>query len=186
MTTEQFEKLKTLLFYVVKPSITEMFHHYNPVHFNEWQRNCCRQTAFLTALLIDEIILFPGNQSGYKETRIFHGEFEDQQKGRYVEYNHAWLHLIHATDPKKNIIIDIGRNHKTLLFQYFEPVGKYPQIHELDDTWKHMRTLKRWEESKEEMIYGNEYFTQKPTDELYGRLKKYLQIQHVFLNKTTN
>lgn len=74
---------------------------------DEWQGNCCIQTAVVVANIMRSSI----QKLGY-EVKAFHGEFVDMFQGNQVEYNHAWVYCRNVSDNDKSVFIDIGRTQK--------------------------------------------------------------------------
>lgn len=99
--------LSSMLINVVKPTIKEYYSERNKALMDEWQGNCCAQTAVIVANIMKSSI----SKLGY-EIKAFHGEFVDIINANQVEYNHCWVYCRNVNDSSKSVLIDIARTQK--------------------------------------------------------------------------
>jgi hypothetical protein len=105
--TVNINSLNSLLTGIIKPTIKEYYYERNTALMNEWQGNCCAQTAVIVANIMKTSI----SKLGY-EIKAFHGQFIDIVQGNQVEYNHCWVYCRNIIDNNKSVLIDIARTHK--------------------------------------------------------------------------
>jgi hypothetical protein len=163
-------KLKEFLIDVMKPSIREYLHFVNPDGMENWQYNCCRQTSLITNWYLREWLL--ENKSGYIEIQSWVGKFQDVIDGRGILYDHAWIYCIHE-DPRKNLLIDIARNHKPCLC-IFTPVNEYPRNFR---GYEYMVCVEKKRLNEESLWTYPEHFTGKTIKEIIPKLTWYMQQQ---------
>jgi hypothetical protein len=165
-------KLKEFLVNVMKPSIREFLHYVNPDELESWQYNCCRQTSLIANWYLRQWLL--NNKSGYKEVQSWVGKFRDIIADHIVLYDHAWIYCVHE-DPRKNLLIDIGRNHKPSMFA-FTPVNEYPRNY---PGYESMICFEK-KRLNEEMLWDYpEHFTGKTIKEIVPKLSWYMQQQSI-------
>jgi hypothetical protein len=99
--------LNSMMINIVKPTIKEYYYEKNKPLMDEWQGNCCAQTAVIVANIMKSSI----QKLGY-EIKAFHGEFIDMIQGNQVEYNHCWVYCRNVSDNNKSVLIDIARTQK--------------------------------------------------------------------------
>jgi len=112
-TSIDIDLLSSTLMYVVKPTIKEYYASKAKKLMDEWQGNCCAQTAVVVANIMNSSI----SKLGYT-IKAYHGDFIDIIKGNQVEYNHCWVYCEHRTDADMSIFIDIGRTSKPCLVMF--------------------------------------------------------------------
>lgn len=111
--------LSSTLINIVKPTIKEYYIQKNKRLMDEWQGNCCAQTAVIVANIMNSSI----GKLGYT-TKAYHGDFVDMFNGNQVEYNHCWVYCENKTMPEQSIFIDVGRTSKENLVM-FRKVNTY-------------------------------------------------------------
>jgi len=171
MTFDQkIENLKTFLIEIVRPSVGEYIRMHNPVHFDEWQHNCCKQLSIVVNALLKEILL--DTESGYIQVESWEGLFLDVVYGRQTKYNHCWVYCSHP-DPSKNLLIDVARNHKENLV-ILTPENAFPRSH---PDYARMIELDRRPLNVLDHLKEKEYFTGKFGKTFMRDLKKYMKMQ---------
>ena len=124
--TKQEEEARDVMVYLFNPVLKFLLMNSNPEEFLRYGCNSCRQTAILGA--------------GYLRTllpdytlSIYEGSFIEHINGEFVPYTHAF---IVATKDKRNLVIDLSRTSKRLLFQETNANMVYPEIEDYDDVVK--------------------------------------------------
>src|SRR6478609_10695327 len=105
--TINIDLLSSMLINIVKPTIKEYYYEKNKALMDEWEGNCCAQTAVIVANIMKTSI----GRLGY-EIKAYHGEFIDMMQGNQVQYNHCWVYCRNVSDNNKSVFIDIARTHK--------------------------------------------------------------------------
>jgi hypothetical protein len=100
-------RLSSMLIDIVKPTIKEYYASKSKKLMDEWQGNCCHQTAIVVANIMSTSI----DKLGYS-TKAFHGNFIDLFQGNQVQYNHCWVYCENKRDKSQSILIDVARNTK--------------------------------------------------------------------------
>jgi len=106
-------KLSSTLIDLVKPTIKEYYISKSKRLMDEWQGNCCAQTAVVVANIMSSSI----DKLGYI-TKAYHGEFVDIINGNQVEYNHCWVYCESKHDRSESIFIDVGRTSKQCIVMH--------------------------------------------------------------------
>jgi hypothetical protein len=167
------DKLRSFLIDIVKPSIAELIMYKSPdngEHFNQWQRNCCKQTAIMTATLLNRIF---GDEY---EFSAYEGFFRDIYQGQPSQYNHAYVIGDHAHQTSKSIFVDIARNHKPCLVYYGDSYMK--AIREIP-AYSQMRQVEFEELDLDAALLVREYFTQDTGQVFFDKLVKYIDLQNI-------
>jgi hypothetical protein len=183
MSTKTFEEkmdyLRRFLFDVMRPSISEFLRWHDKEKHDEWQHNCCRQTSLITNWYLRKWLLT--EEAGYEEIQSWVGEFTDILNGRPQAYDHAWIYCVHRSDVSKNLLIDIARHHKPLVFE-FTTVNRFSKRWE---GYEHM-TCRRKVRLEEDAVWEqNEYYTGKSIKEMIPKLSAYMSRQGVMGQKST-
>lgn len=113
VTSIDINLLGSTLINIVKPTIKEYYASKAKKLMDEWQGNCCAQTAIIVGNIMNSSI----SKLGYT-IKAYHGDFIDIINGNQVEYNHCWVYCEHRTDPDKSIFIDVGRTSKPCLVMF--------------------------------------------------------------------
>lgn len=171
----KMDQLKRFLIDLMRPSIMEYLHWGNPVKFEKWKNNCCRQISLITNWYLRDWLL--NNSSGYLEIQSWEGMFQDKIGGSVVEYDHAWVYCVHQ-DPDKNLLIDISRTHKPSVF-HFTRINVYP---DLLPEYRNMTCLYKTRMDEKYNWDQVEYFSGKTIRAIVPKISRYLQRQSVLTN----
>lgn len=138
----------------------EIFKKEAPEKFEEFQGNCCRQSAVFGAYFLNRLL------PEYEWT-VWDGIFEDDyfSPGIMRRYNHAWIFGKHKVTGKR-ILADFGAVHKEQLFLAVDH-NAYPR----DGEYKNLIEISRERLDWEKMIQTEvEWFTQKPSMEVINMI----------------
>lgn len=124
--TEQEEKARDTMIYLFNPVLKFLLMNGNPTEFFKYGCNSCRQTAILGAGYLRNLL------PSYNIS-VYEGSFIEKLNGEYVPYEHAF---IVASKDNRNLVIDLSRTSKRLLFQETNANMVYPEIEDYDDVVK--------------------------------------------------
>ena len=163
--------LGSTLINVVKPTIKEYYASKAKKLMDDWQGNCCAQTAVVVANIMHSSIA----KLGYT-IKAYHGDFEDLVKGNIIEYNHCWVYCKHATDPDKSIFIDIGRTSKPCLVMFRKTNSYDKTIPE----YRYQYVTKLQEIDYKASLQEIEYFTSEKGIVAYSAILERINNQKLF------
>lgn len=146
--TEQEEKARDKMVYLFNPVLKYILAHSKPEEFAKYGFNSCRQTAILGAAYLQKLL------PDYNIVP-YEGLFIENLSNGIEQYIHAF---ILANKDKRNILIDLSRTTKRLIFhEAFEFL--YPLVEE----YKNMILINKNLINLHDMIYTDEpeYFTNK-------------------------
>lgn len=146
--TEQEEKARDKMVYLFNPVLKYILAHFKPEEFAKYGFNSCRQTAILGAAYLQKLL------PDYNIVP-YEGLFIENLPNGIEQYIHAF---ILANKDKRNILIDLSRTTKRLIFhEAFEFL--YPLVEE----YKNMILINKNLINLHDMIYTDEpeYFTNK-------------------------
>ena len=146
--TEQEEKARDKMVYLFNPVLKYILAHSKPEEFAKYGFNSCRQTAILGAAYLQKLL------PDYNIVP-YEGLFIENLPNGIEQYIHAF---ILANKDKRNILIDLSRTTKRLIFhEAFEFL--YPLVEE----YKNMILINKNLVNLHDMIYTDEpeYFTNK-------------------------
>ena len=146
--TEQEEKARDKMVYLFNPVLKYILVHSKPEEFAKYGFNSCRQTAILGAAYLQKLL------PDYNIVP-YEGLFIENLPNGIEQYIHAF---ILANKDKRNILIDLSRTTKRLIFhEAFEFL--YPLVEE----YKNMILINKNLINLHDMIYTDEpeYFTNK-------------------------
>ena len=146
--TEQEEKARDKMVYLFNPVLKYILAHSKPEEFAKYGFNSCRQTAILGAAYLQKLL------PDYNIVP-YEGLFIENLPNGIEQYIHAF---ILANKDKRNILIDLSRTTKRLIFhEAFEFL--YPLVEE----YKNMILINKNLINLHDMIYTDEpeYFTNK-------------------------
>ena len=146
--TEQEEKARDKMVYLFNPVLKYILAHSKPEEFAKYGFNSCRQTAILGAAYLQKLL------PDYNIVP-YEGLFIENLPNGIEQYIHAF---ILANKDKRNILIDLSRTTKRLIFhEAFEFL--YPSVEE----YKNMILINKNLINLHDMIYTDEpeYFTNK-------------------------
>ena len=146
--TEQEEKARDKMVYLCNPVLKYILAHSKPEEFAKYGFNSCRQTAILGAAYLQKLL------PDYNIVP-YEGLFIENLPNGIEQYIHAF---ILANKDKRNILIDLSRTTKRLIFhEAFEFL--YPLVEE----YKNMILINKNLINLHDMIYTDEpeYFTNK-------------------------
>ena len=146
--TEQEEKARDKMVYLFNPVLKYILAHSKPEEFAKYGFNSCRQTAILGAVYLQKLL------PDYNIVP-YEGLFIENLPNGIEQYIHAF---ILANKDKRNILIDLSRTTKRLIFhEAFEFL--YPSVEE----YKNMILINKNLINLHDMIYTDEpeYFTNK-------------------------
>lgn len=124
--TEQEEKARDIMIYLFNPVLKFILMESNPKEFARYGYNSCRQTAILGAGYLRKLL------PDY-ELSVYEGSFIEKINGEHTPYTHAF---IIASKGNRNLVIDLSRTTKRLLFQETNDNMIYPEIEDYDDVVK--------------------------------------------------
>jgi hypothetical protein len=124
--TKQEEKARDEMIYLFNPVLKFFLMNSNPKEFFRYGCNSCRQTAILGAGHLRKLL------PDYSFS-IYEGSFIENVNGEYTPYTHMF---IIASKGNRNLVIDLSRTSKRLLFQETNANMIYPEIEDYDDVIK--------------------------------------------------
>ena len=123
--TEREEQARDTMIYVFNPVLKFILMASNYLEFKRYGFNSCRQTAILGAGYLKTLL------PDYTFT-VYEGSFVEKINGQATPYEHAF---IIANKDKRNLIIDLSRTTKRLLFSEVTDMS-YPEIEDYEDVVK--------------------------------------------------
>lgn len=161
--------VKAIMENVFVPVLHEIVSTANPVAYQRWNGNACRQTAIFGTKMLQSFL------PEYQWT-AWDGDFTDIVQGEKVKYNHAWIHGVNKAEGK-GLLVDLSRNYHERLFI---PVtsNKYPRNH---PSYKHMKLIKKVKMDVEQKMTQAEFYTNKPSDQVLSDI--YLKMQKILFTK---
>lgn len=173
--TVDMVRLSSMLIDVVKPTIKEYYASKAKALMDEWQGNCCQQTAIIVANIMSTSI----DKLGYT-TKAFHGDFIDLFQGNQVEYNHCWVYCESNYDSEESILIDVGRTTKqcVVMHRNFNSYDKRIKGYE------NQHLIKFQEIDYKASLNLVEYFTQEKGNVAYKAILKQINNQKLLKNDT--
>jgi hypothetical protein len=156
--TEREVRVKDFMENVFIPTLHNKFESRNPVLYNKWNGNACRQTAIFGIKFLEKLL------PQYK-WQAWDGEFKDFVYGKHVTYNHAW---IYGKNKDKNLLVDLSRVAQERLF--IEVVeNEYPKEH---PSYQHMVKQNESLINIKDCFRDREYYTMELSTRLLMDLKK--------------
>lgn len=171
VTSIDINLLGSTLINIVKPTIKEYYASKAKKLMDEWQGNCCAQTAIVVANIMHSSIY----KLGYT-VKAYHGDFVDIIHGNQVEYNHCWVYCEHRTDADKSIFIDVGRTSKPCLVMFRKTNTYDKRIPE----YKFQYTTKVAEIDYKASLQETEYFTSEKGIVAYSAILERINNQKLF------
>lgn len=165
------ELLKSTMIGIIKPTIKEYYASKAKKLMDEWQGNCCAQTAVVVANIMHSSIA----KLGYT-IKAYHGDFVDIHQGNQVEYNHCWVYCEHRTDADKSVFIDIGRTSKPCLVM-FRKTNTYDKTM---PEYKYQYVTKLQEIDYRASLQEIEYFTSEKGIVAYSAILEKINNQKLF------
>lgn len=157
--------------YLVKEYMEKVFvpilHHNlkqgNPVAYEQWNGNACRQTATFGLKFLEKLL-------PHYKWQAWDGIFDDFVRGRQARYNHAW---IYGEGKDKNLLVDLSR---ILHERLFIPVEKneYPKGHK---TYENMSLVQAEQIDIKDNMKDAEFYTSKMSTKLLMDLKKQAEFE---------
>lgn len=150
--TEREEQARDTMIYMFNPVLKFILMAKNHKEFKRYGYNSCRQTAILGAGYLKTLL------PDYTFT-VYEGSFIEQIDEQFVPYEHAF---IVANKDKRNLIIDLSRTTKRLVFSEITTMD-YPEIEDYENVTK----IGQVQLNLDEMLNTQEpeYFTRlKPRD----------------------
>ncbi len=120
---EQFsveeEKAYQFILNVFVPKVTKYLEKSNPVKFNEWKGNCCRQVAMFSAAILE--FLLPDYEWKVYDCTL-------QNKEYSMVFNHAYTMGQKKESPNTFLLVDLERAplSKNVIFKLDNPDLPYP------------------------------------------------------------
>jgi len=164
-------KLSSMLIDIVKPTIKEYYASKAKKLMDEWQGNCCQQTAIMVANIMSSSI----DSIGYT-TKAFHGDFIDLIQGNQVEYNHCWVYCENKYDKEESILIDLGRTTKQCLVMH----RSFNSYDKRIKGYEHQHLIKLQEIDYKGSLNLVEYFTDEKGSVAYKAILKQINNQKLF------
>ena len=124
--TKQEEEARDIMVYLFNPMLKFLLMNSNSTEFFRYGCNSCRQTAILGAGYLRKLL------PDYHFS-VYEGTFIEKINGKHTPYTHAF---IVASKGKRNLVIDLSRTSKRLLFQETNANMMYPEIEDYDDVVK--------------------------------------------------
>lgn len=112
------------------PSLHKMISDINPIKYEMWHKNLCRQTAIFGAYILSSI-------HSDIDWQVWDGIFDDIYLGENVRYNHAWI--FGKGNDGSRYLVDLSRNTKERLFIEVKSNG-YPKYY---PEYKDMKEVRR-------------------------------------------
>ncbi len=156
--TFEEQRVKVVMENLFVPALHAVLRESNPVMYDQWQGNACRQTAVLGSVYLKYAL------PNYTWT-AWDGEFKDVVLGKEVRYNHAWIFGRNRQDNKR-ILADLSRQHHERLFIPVDS-NKYPKDH---PEYLHMQELERTLIDVPEHMQEVEFYSQLPSSKLYEKV----------------
>jgi hypothetical protein len=159
VVTEREKHVKFFMEHAFVPALHDLLKNANPLEYQKWGGNACRQTAIFGVKFLEKLL------PTYK-WEAWDGIFDDEVKGRKVQYNHAW---IFGTDNNtgKKLLVDLSRIFHERLFLFVEK-NEYPKDH---PSYIHMSEVKREELDVKDCMKDLEYYTSERSVKLLQTLK---------------
>ena len=159
-------KAKTFMETKVVPVLHDIISKANPIAYQIWGKNACRQVAIIGSVFLEELL------PDYK-WEVWDGDFSDIIHGQPVEYNHAWLYGINKKD-NRNLLVDMSRNFHERLF-IIVTENEYPSAH---PEYKHMKLIRKKKLNVKQQLKEKEYYTGLKGKKLYAAIKNQLNQTH--------
>lgn len=140
-------------------ALHDTFKNANPVEYQRWGGNACRQTAIFGVKFLEKLL------PTYK-WEAWDGDFDDVVNGKPVKYNHAWIYGIEESTGKK-LLVDLSRIFHERLFLFVEH-NEYPKGH---PSYINMKELKRVKMDIKDCMKDHEYYTSERSVKVLELLK---------------
>ena len=146
--TDRERMARDEMIHIFNPVLKLILAHSNPVEFERYGFNSCRQTAIFGTAILSELL----PEYNFK---LYEGQFAELYNGQMITYTHAFTI---GQYQDRMLLIDISRVSKRLLFHQIEDT-----LYPCEDEWKNVSLINKEELSLAEMLTSGvvEYFTGK-------------------------
>lgn len=146
LTSREFF-VKSYLEEEVVPFLDTLFNNSDPLKYQIYQGNACRQYAVYASALLDELL--PNFIWEVWEGRMSHGDKEQSR-----QYEHFWIYGKESNGNRK-LLIDLSRHPDNRLFTEV-PKNRFPENHSF---YQHLNVLWRRQLPAAERLAGKEFYT---------------------------